>query len=368
MQIKKALHGMKPYVPGRTVEEIKAAFGLTDIIKLASNENPLGPSPKAKEAVIALSEELALYPDGGSMQLRKRLAAVHGVSEGMLLFGNGSDEVILILCRAMLSEGTNIVIADPTFPQYAHNAVIEGAGVIRVPLKDGVHDLPAMLTAINDETRIVFVCNPNNPSGTYVPHADICAFVERVPQNVLVVLDEAYFEYVMQEQPASIDLVKRYPNVCVLRTFSKAYGLASLRIGYGVLSEALVRAVEPAREPFNTNRIAQAAALASLDDATFLPYVRETNEAGKQQYVRFADENGLFIYPSEANFVLLDLGLDGNEAFDWLLRQGIIVRSGGALGFPTCVRITIGTNEQNAFVIEKLSALLLEKKVETAVQ
>ncbi|SFA46230.1 histidinol-phosphate aminotransferase [Parageobacillus thermantarcticus] len=364
MEIKAQLRGLPPYQPGKSVEEVKRQYGLTDIIKLASNENPYGCSPAAKEAIMKQLDRLAIYPDGYARLLREKVAAHLGVKETQLIFGNGSDEVVQIICRAFLSPNTNTVMAAPTFPQYRHNAVIEGAEVREIPLVDGRHDLEAMLNAIDEQTRVVWICNPNNPTGTYVNERELTSFLERVPRHVLVVLDEAYYEYATADDyPQTVPLLRQYENLMILRTFSKAYGLAALRVGYGIASETIVRDIEPAREPFNTSSIAQAAAVAALDDQAFIRDCVEKNKQGLQTFYRFCEENGLRYYPSQTNFVLIDFGIEGNEVFQYLLERGIIVRSGNALGFPTAVRITVGTREQNERVIAALTQMLKEKQL-----
>ncbi|WJQ02018.1 histidinol-phosphate transaminase [Geobacillus stearothermophilus] len=364
MQVKEQLRGLPPYQPGKSIEEVKREYSLSDIIKLASNENPYGSSPAAKAAIAAELDRLAVYPDGYARTLREKVATHLGVKETQLLFGNGSDEVVQIFCRAFLEPGTNTVMAAPTFPQYRHNAVIERAEVREVPLVDGRHDLEAMLSAIDERTRLVWICNPNNPTGTYVNETELRAFLDRVPPHVLVVLDEAYYEYVTApDYPQTVPLLNEYSQLVVMRTFSKAYGLAALRIGYGIASEALIRAVEPAREPFNTSTVAQAAAVAALDDQAFLRACVERNRAELERYYRFCDEHGLKYYPSQTNFVFIDFGIDGNEVFQYLLERGVIVRSGRALGLPTGVRVTIGTKEQNDRVFETIASMLREKQL-----
>ncbi|KXG11032.1 Histidinol-phosphate aminotransferase [Anoxybacillus sp. P3H1B] len=364
MKIKNQLQGLPPYQPGKSMEEVKQQYGLTDVIKLASNENPYGSSPTVKKAIVEVLDQLELYPDGYARILREEVARHLGVKETQLLFGNGSDEVIQILCRAFLSAETNTVMAAPTFPQYRHNAVIEGAEIREIPLVDGCHDLSSMLAAIDEQTRIVWVCNPNNPTGTYVDEQQLSAFLQQVPKHVLVVLDEAYYEYVTAEDyPETVPLLNEYHNLMILRTFSKAYGLASLRIGYGVANEALIQQVEPAREPFNTSSVAQAAALAALSDQTFIQQCVSKNKQELEKFYRFCQEHRLSYYPSETNFILIDFGIEGNRVFQYLLEKGMIVRSGNALGFPTSVRITIGSEEQNQKLFQVLGQMLKETQL-----
>lgn len=358
MKVKKSLVGLKPYVPGKPIDDVKRELGLTEVIKLASNENPYGCSPKVKEMLQASLDDLAIYPDGYATVLREKIAKFLKVKETELIFGNGSDEVILILCRAILCEGDNIVTALPTFSQYKHNAVIEGAEVKEVPLVNGVHDLDGMLAAIDEKTKIVFVCNPNNPTGTYVGKDAFLSFLQKVPKNVLVVSDEAYYEYVdAKDYPETIPLIKDYPNLVVLRTFSKAYGLAALRVGYGVGNEELIRAIEPAREPFNTNTLGQKAACEAVDDQAFIEMCVKKNREEMGRIVRFCEEQGFSYYPSETNFMLIDVKKPGGLVFQKLLENGCIIRNGEAFGFSTSIRLTLGTKEQNDRVMDALRNL-----------
>lgn len=359
MEVKNQIKTLKPYQPGKTIESVKKEYGLEKVIKLASNENPFGCSKKAVEAIQQSLHELAIYPDGYATELREAVAKKLNVDEESLIFGNGSDEVIEILSRSILHPGDNIVTAWPTFSQYRHNAIIEGADIIEVPLKDGIHDLDAMRQAINEKTKIVWVCNPNNPSGTYVSNDVLVSFLDQIPSNILVVLDEAYKEYVVAEDyPDSIALLERFPNVIVLRTFSKAYGLAALRVGYGVGNKEFVTMLNAAREPFNNVRMSQFAAAAALADDDFIETCRQKNREGLEKFYSFCEKHGLTYYPSQTNFILVDFNRPGNEVFDYLLRKGYIVRSGEALGFPTCVRITVGTEEEVDGVLSAIEQLI----------
>ncbi|APH04610.1 histidinol-phosphate transaminase [Bacillus weihaiensis] len=355
MDVKKQLLNLKPYQPGKPIEEVKKEYNLSKVVKLASNENPYGCSAEAKQAIQDELNLLAIYPDGYSAALRTNVAKHLGVQEEELIFGNGSDEVVQIICRALLDSSKNTVMATPTFPQYKHNAIIEGAEIREVPLVDGDHNLEAMLQQIDGKTTVVWVCTPNNPTGTYVKKDTLLEFLSKVPKEVLVVVDEAYYEYVVAEDyPQTVGLIEEFPNLMILRTFSKAYGLASLRIGYGIANAELIRKIEPAREPFNTSRLAQVAAIGALNDQEFVAECREKNKKGLQQYYHFCSEKGLHFYPSEGNFVLIDFQRDSDEVFNALLEKGYIVRSGRALGFPTSLRITVGTEKENAEIIEIL--------------
>lgn len=347
------------YQPGKPIDEVKRELGLDKIVKLASNENPFGSSPKVKEAIVSLLDQLAIYPDGASMELREVLADFWGVNGNQLIFGNGSDELVMLTSRAYLQSGTNTVMAEPTFPVYKTTATIEGADAVEVPLKAGVHDLEGILARINEQTRVVWICNPNNPSGTMNHEIEIRDFLNKVPKTTLVVLDEAYYEYVTDEAyPQSLPLLTDYPNVLILRTFSKIYGLAGLRVGYGIASPDIIDKLNRVREPFNTNSLAQKAAIAAIKDQEFVRQCRESNAAGREQLYSAFEQMGLFYYPSQGNFVLVETGKNGNEVFQALLKKGYIIRSGVPLGFPTAIRVTVGSQDQNEGFIEALREVL----------
>ncbi|RSL33453.1 histidinol-phosphate transaminase [Salibacterium salarium] len=361
MKVKQQLLGMKPYKPGKPMEEVKRELGLTEVYKMASNENPYGASPSVQVAIKEMAEQPQIYPDGYASDIRAAVARHLNVLPSQLIFGAGSDEVILMLCRAFLTPDTNTVMASPTFSQYKHNAVIEGAEIREVPLKNGEHDLSAMLDQIDENTRIVWVCNPNNPSGTYTTQEEFEAFIKQVPEDVLVVSDEAYIEYVTAEDfPNTLSQLEKYPNLMVLRTFSKAYGLASLRIGYGVASEDLISMLDPVRPPFNTTTMAQYAAKAALDDQEYIEDCRQRNRKGLDEFERFCEERGFTYLPSQTNFLLMDTGVPGDEMFDALLRKGVIVRSGEALGFPHSIRVTVGTEDENQNFLKAIDECLSE--------
>jgi histidinol-phosphate aminotransferase len=361
MQPKQSIVHLPVYQPGKPIEEVKRELGLKEVIKLASNENPFGCSPKAKEAIQAELNNVSLYPDGASAELANALAKHLGVETNQLIFGAGSDEVILMIARAYLVKGDETVMASHTFPQYKHNCEIEGAVSIEVPLKDGTHDLPAMLAKINDRTKIVWICNPNNPTGTMVTHAEVEQFLKQVPQHVLVVLDEAYCEYnTTGEYPDGLELLQKHKNLILLRTFSKIYGLASLRVGYGIGHPDVIRTINQVREPFNTSRFGQAAALAAVQDQEFIERCRKANAAGIAYLNREFARLGLQAYPAHGNFIMVDVQRPAGRVFDALLRKGIIVRGGHQLGFPTSIRVTVGSQEQNEKFIAALEQALSE--------
>ncbi|AIQ69800.1 histidinol-phosphate transaminase [Paenibacillus graminis] len=352
------------YKPGKPIEEVKKELGLKDVIKLASNENPYGSSPNAKAAILAELENLYLYPDGSAAELTSALANHLGVRNDSIIFGCGSDEIIALLARAFFLPGDETIMADQTFSVYKSNADIEGAVSIEVPLAHGTHDLDAMLARVTERTKVIWICNPNNPTGTIVPEEALITFLNAVPAGVMVVLDEAYCEYVTDlSYPNGIKLLESYPNLVVLRTFSKIYGLAALRIGYGVASPQIISLINKVREPFNTSRLAQAGALAALADQEYVQECRRLNSAGILQLQAEFKRLDLAFFPAHGNFIMVDVRKPAAEIFDALLRRGIIVRAGHKL-YPTYIRVTVGSAEQNKAFIAALEQVLQEQGVQ----
>ncbi len=350
---------VEPYVPGKPIEEVQRKYGLKDIIKLASNENPLGPSPKAKRALRRLINTAHIYPDGSCSALRQQLAILLDVAENQIIFGNGSDEVLKFIAEAFLCPGDEVIMADPTFSEYQFVTRMMGASEILVPVKGFRHDLTAMAREITDRTKLIFICNPNNPTGTIVTQDELDSFLRDVPNHVLVVIDEAYYEYVTSnEYPSTLPLMHKDGNVLITRTFSKIHGLAALRIGYGLAKYEIIHLLERVREPFNVSALAQGAAQASLTD---LDHVRKSyviNNQGKAYLYRELNQLGISFIPTEANFILLDLAQDGVSIFQELLKRGVIVRSAHVFGLPTYIRVTIGTSDQNICFIQALKEVL----------
>jgi histidinol-phosphate aminotransferase len=351
---------ISPYVPGKPVEEVQRELGLDTVHKLASNENILGPSPKAVEAIRNAAAQVNFYPDGSCYYLVDALAKTHGVEPSQIVIGNGTDEVIRLLCNALLGPDGNVVYAHPSFVMYKISSMVMDAQRIEVPLKDTyTHDLDALAAAVTDKTRMVFVCNPNNPTGTIVKKAAVDAFLDKLPQGVLAVFDEAYFEYVEDpEYPDSLDYFKAGRAVVCLRTFSKVYGLAGLRVGYGIMDSSLAGVLHRVRNPFNVNALAQAAAVAALGDADHLAAARKFNSDGKNYLHAEFDRMGLSYAASEANFVLVDIKRDAQAVFETLLKKGVIVRPGKFLGFPTHLRVSIGDQAGNQAFIKALEEIL----------
>lgn len=348
---------MKPYVPGLSVEEVVSRFGLSDAVKLASNENPLGASPAALEA--AAKTPAHVYPDRGARALTQRLAAHLGAPEELICIGAGADELIRVLCEIFIEPGDNIVIAEPTFSQYAASAHLRGGEVIRVPLRGGVHDLEAMAAAAGPRTKLAFVCNPNNPTATCVPSASVEDFLERVPEGALVVFDEAYYEFA--DDPAFPDTVawlKQGRRVAVLRTFSKVYGLAGMRVGYGLLPAEVAAAYRRVRDPFSVSAPAQAAAVAALEDQEHVQRTLQMNRDGRAYLRDELTRMGFSVAPSQSNFLWVDVGGPSRPIFEALLRRGVIVRAGEAFDSPNHLRITVGTPEQNRRLLDALYEIL----------
>lgn len=352
---------LKPYVPGKPVEEVKRELGLTDVVKLASNENPLGPSPLAIEAGRKALEGAAYYPEGSSPHLVQDLARHWDVPAEWICAGNGSDELIHYLGLAYLHPGTELLTADPTFVRYEAAALLNGAAYVAPPVKDYRYDLAALAEALTPETRLVFIANPNNPTGTYVSRGELERFLEACPPQTLVVLDEAYFEYAdAADYPDGLDYVRAGANVAVLRTFSKIYALAGLRVGYCMARPEVIRAVNQVREPFNVNSVAQAAARASLGDPDQVAKGRELQRLGRIYLYSEFDRLELEYVPTQTNFVLVNPGLPPDEVFQALLRRGVIVRSGTHLGLPRHLRVTIGLPLDNERFIRELELVLVQ--------
>jgi histidinol-phosphate aminotransferase len=356
-----AIGSLVPYEPGKPAEEVQRELGLERVVKLASNEGQFGPFPSALAAIERLAPELNRYPDGGAYRLTNRLAEKHGVAPEQIALGAGADGVIMHLSLAALDPGDEIVCGWPSFPSYVLDAIKMGAEPKRVPLLDDRYDLENLLAAVTSRTKIVYVCNPNNPTGTMVGRAELDAYFEDVPEHVLTVLDEAYFEYVDHpDYPDGIEeYLKRGRRVLVLRTFSKIYGLAGLRVGYGVGPADVVEAIGKVRNAFDINQTAQDAALASLGHEDDLARRRRLTAEGRLQLVEACARLGLTVAgPPVANFVYVEVGEDSRPVFEALLREGVIVRPLAPFGAAGAVRITVGTEEENDLFAAALARVL----------
>lgn len=350
MKVKEQLGTLQPYKPGKSAKQMQEDYGFHSFVKLASNENPFGCSSRVMEGLQGEWNEHALYPDGGAVELRQTIAEKLHVKKEEILCGSGLDEVIQIISRTMLCQGDNVVTAGETFPQYRHHAVIEGCEVKEVPLQNGTYNLDEIASAIDGKTKIVWICNPNNPTGTYVNDRKLREFMREVHKETLVVIDEAYYEYVTaSDLPDTISLLKEYKNLLILRTFSKAYGLAAFRVGYAIGNEAIIEKLNVVRLPFNVSALAQKAAVLAWNDEQFLQKTIRANREGLEQYERFCKENEISFYSSQTNFIFLPLE-DAQTVYELCAHAGYIIRP-----FPNGVRITIGTSEQNEGVIAVLT-------------
>ncbi len=353
--------GLMPYQPGKPIDELERELGISNSIKLASNENPFGPSPKAIEAASKVLDTVALYPDGGGFALRNAIAEYHGVEAECITIGNGSNEILELVARLFLIPGTQAMFSQHAFAVYPIVTQAVGAEAVVVPVQKETcqTDLYGMLTKLSDRVRVLFLANPNNPTGTWLTSDELYEFIKTVPPQVVIVLDEAYFEYVDKEgYSTGIPWLSEFPNLIVTRTFSKIYGLAGLRIGYSVSSPEMAELLNRVRQPFNTNLPAQAAALAALDDEAHLKLSREKNLAGMRQLETAFDEIGLPWIPSAGNFICVDFKLDAMPINDALLKSGIIVRPVANYELPTYLRITIGSEAENQRLIDTLKGIL----------
>lgn len=350
-----------PYVPGKPIETLEREYGIADSIKLASNENPLGPSPKALAAIARNVDKLHRYPDGAGHILIHALSEHLKVAPEQIVPGNGSDDLLGMLARVLLQPGDEVVIPDPSFLMYTIVAQSAGAVTVNVPLKDLAMDLPAMLSCVGPRTRMVFICQPNNPTGTVVGRAAFEKFLSALPEQVVVVVDEAYFEFVRDTDCAGgLHYLDAVPSVVTLRTFSKAYGLAGLRVGYGVMPAHLVQWLQRVRMPFNVNSLAQVGAVAALSDTDFLARTLDVVHGGLDFFYRELTRRGVPFFPSQANFFLIDVGRPADTVFEALLHQGVIVRSMRAYGFPTYLRVSVGLPEENQRFLNALDKVLVE--------
>jgi histidinol-phosphate aminotransferase len=348
-----------PYQAGKPVSELQRELGLTKIIKLASNENPLGPSPKVLAAIQKELSELSRYPDGNAFDLKAALSKKYSVAQEQITLGNGSNEILELLARAFLNTEAEVIFSQHAFAVYPIVTQAVGAVAKVVPAINYGYDLKAMLAAITDKTRLIFIANPNNPTGTYLTEVALADFLSKVPENVICVLDEAYFEYVAKaDYPNSVSWLKQYPNLVITRTFSKAYGLAGLRVGYSLSSAEMADILNRVRQPFNNNALALVAAEVALNDAEYLTTTIALNDAGIAQLKTAFSELGLSWIDSVGNFITVDLGRDAASINTALLAKGVIVRPVANYEMPNHLRISIGTEAENAFFIKALKDVL----------
>lgn len=349
-----------PYEPGKPIEEVERELGLLGVTKLASNENPLGPSRKALRAMRAALRRAHLYPDGGCYELKKRLAEEFGLPVDQFIIGNGSNEIIELLARGFLNEGDKVISSECSFLVYPLIAKVCGAAYVPVPMRNFRYDLKAISEQIDERTKLIFIANPNNPTGTYVKSDEVEDFLSKVPKDVIVCFDEAYIDFVeAKDFPYLLFHVKaNKPNVILLRTFSKSYGLAGLRVGYGMASKELIEYLGKVRQPFNVNRIAQIGARTALDDRLFLWRTKRVVSRGRLYLYRKLTQLGLSFVSSEANFVLINVKRDARKVSEAFVKRGVIIRAMNAYGLNTYIRVTIGTRFELMRFIHVLKKVL----------
>jgi len=352
------IQAIQPYTPGKPMEELEREYGIRDSIKLASNENPLGPSPMAVKAAAGALQNANRYPEGSGYYLTRKLSENLNLSPGNIVLGNGSDDVIGMLTKAFLRPGDEAIMPQPSFLMYEILVQSVGAVPVPVPLSAFRIDLSAMAEKVTPKTRMIFLTHPNNPTGTILLEKDFQFFIKRIPEEILIVIDEAYIEFV--REPSSLNSMNYMGSdsrVVILRTFSKAYGLAGLRVGYGLMAEDVGRLLQKIRQPFNVNSLAQAAALAALDDRDFFAKTLKLVHEGLDFMYAALDRMGVSYFPSQANFFLIRVG-DADDVYERLLREGVIVRSMTSYGFPDTIRLTVGLESENMRFLKALETLL----------
>ena len=357
VSVRREINDVAKYVAGKPISEVKRELGLSRVVKMASNENPLGCSEKVKAAIISLVDGTYLYPDAGNHDLIKSLSVDLGVNSDEIFLGGGSSSLIKVICNTILSEGDESIMAELTFPLYENYTKLMGAKAIKIPMKDLKIDIEKMVDSITEKTKIIWFCNPNNPTGSIFTEEEFEKVLCRIPKNILIVMDEAYIEYVTDLAfPNSLELFKKHKNILILRTFSKAYGLASLRIGYGVASKELVESFNRVINPFEVNLFAQNAAIVALDDKEFLNSIKVFNDKQRKILYKGFEELNLKYMKSEANFILVDINGDDKKISDYLLANGYIIRAGFLLGCEGYIRVSIGKEEENIEILELLKS------------
>ena len=356
---KPGIETIQAYQGGKPIEEVKRELGISDIIKLASNENPLGPSPLAMQAIQESAKQAHFYPDGNAYYLKADLAKHLDVTEDHLILTNGSNEVLQLVGETYLGPGDEVIYAEGAFVVYKLVTTVCGATPVVVPMQNDTHHLSSMAAAITDKTKAIFIANPNNPTGTMVTAAETAQFMAQVPENVLVIFDEAYYEYVTHpDYPRTLPYVMEGRNFIITRTFSKIYGLAGLRIGYGIAPPAIIATMNSVRQPFNCNAVAQAAARAALKDTNYVQKSQELNAAGKVFLYAAFDKLGLRYIKTEGNFIMVFVNQPGADLADSMMKEGVIVREMADYGYPDAIRVTIGKQEENERFLEALTPLV----------
>lgn len=347
-KVRKEVKSLGKYVSGKPIDEVKREYGIDRVVKLASNENPLGTSEKVKELMVDLVNEMNMYPDASSFDFKEVLSKKLDINRNMVFCGAGSDSLINVICEVFLDKGDESIMAEITFPRYESNTKLMGAKAIKIPLKNNGLDLQSMVGAINEKTKIIWFCNPNNPTGGIFTKNELDNILNKIPKDVIIVMDEAYGEYVTSEEyPNSLELLKLYPNIIILKTLSKAYGLASLRFGYGIATEEIVDYMNRVINAFDVNLFAQKAAVVAIEDNEFIKKVKSFNKE-QREFLSFEFEKmGLNYIKSEANFIMVNVKGDDKPIHEYLLRHGYIIRPGYLLDMPEWIRVSLGTEDQN---------------------
>jgi len=353
-----------PYIPGKPIEEVERELGLTGIVKMASNENPLGPSNEVRQVIMQSIEKISYYPDANNYQLKNVLANELGVTPENLLIGNGLDDVNRILAETFLESTDEVIIPNPTFSQYETVTRLMNAKPVLVRGKNWEHDLEAILQAISPQTKLIYLCNPNNPTGTILKADPLVDFLQQIPENILVILDQAYADFANDPQfPDGIKLLSKFTNLIVFHTFSKLHGMAGLRLGYAVAAVEIIAEMTKIKDPFNVNLLAQLAGVAAIGSKKHVLLSKELVVMAREQFYQELDWTGLNYLPTQANFILIDCGRDTREVYDYLLRKGIIVRPTHSFGLPNCIRVTFGTAEQNNRFLKAFLEWLKQQKL-----
>ncbi len=358
--LRKEVSNLKGYVPGKPIEEVKKELGIDNIIKLASNENPLGPSKKAVEAIKKEAENINIYPDAGANLLREKLAKKYNIDSAQIVMGNGGEEILKMIPHTFINPGDEAIMADPTFGLYATGVTHMGGKLVRIPLKNYKHDFEAFIENINDNTKLIFVCNPNNPVGNIMTKEEIDYLLKNVPEDVIVVFDEAYYEYAIKnpEYPDSLEILKTRPNTIILRTFSKVAGLAGVRTGYALTSKEIAKEMSKVKGVFNASRLAQTAAIAALEDQEHIEKTVELNYQSFEVMYKYFEEKNFEYIKSNSNFVFVNVGMDSRIVFQKLLEKGIIIRPGYLWNYDSWLRVSTGTIEQTEKFIEILDEVI----------
>lgn len=362
--ISDAVKGMNRYKAGKSIGEVKREYGLDKIVKLASNENPLGPAPEVIETIRSRAGDVYLYPDSDSRDLKELLSEHYNLPAENIFIGNGSDEILDLLMTLLLEEGGQVIQGDPAFIKYELAVVSRGGESIKIPLDDKHrHQLDEMAAAVTDDVKVIFICNPNNPTGTMVSREEIEDFLENISDDILVVVDQAYIEYITADDYFDgVELLDKHPNLFLMRTFSKAYGLAGMRIGYALGNAQLIDYLNRIRGPFNVNRMAQEAAVTAFKAEDHLKKCQQMNREEKEYLYQEFSKLGLEYIETETNFMMVDTGLDAAQVFKELQQRGVIIRPGSQFGMESWIRVTIGTREENDFFLNKFKELLAERR------